>query len=163
VYPTPAPPALREGAACLTMHMVGEQAPNLDSRVTLAEERDALGLRKLRLHLAFGELDRRTVEEGAMLLARELGRLGAGRVRIGGQATGGVFPKGMWPAAHHMGATRMSDDPSAGVVDAQGRVHGIGNLYVAGSSVFPTGGYANPTVNLVALTMRLGDELGSQL
>ena len=66
-----------------------------------------------------------------------------------------------WPGLdiryHHMGTTRMSDDAAHGVVDANCRVHGIGNLYVAGSSVFPTAGYANPTLTIVALAARLAD------
>ena len=60
---------------------------------------------------------------------------------------------------HHLGTTRMSDDPKQGVVDADGQVHGVGNLYVAGSSVFPTYGASNPTLNLMALTLRLADHL----
>ena len=60
---------------------------------------------------------------------------------------------------HHLGTTRMSADPKQGVVDADGQVHGVGNLYVAGSSVFPTYSASNPTLNLVALTLRLGDHL----
>ena len=60
---------------------------------------------------------------------------------------------------HHLGTTRMSADPKKGVVDATSRVHGVANLYVAGSSVFPTYGSSNPTLNLVALTLRLADRL----
>jgi choline dehydrogenase-like flavoprotein len=45
------------------------------------------------------------------------------------------------------------------VADADCRVHGTSNLYVAGASVFPTSGHANPTMNLVALTLRLADHL----
>ena len=67
--------------------------------------------------------------------------------------------RGTGDAAHPMGSTRMSDDPSRGVVDRNGRVHALENLYVAGSSVFPTGGHANPTLTLVALAIRLGDLL----
>jgi choline dehydrogenase-like flavoprotein len=62
-----------------------------------------------------------------------------------------------------MGTTRMSRLPSGGVVDPTGRVHGVRNLYVAGSSVFPTGGCANPTLTIVALSLRLGDELARRL
>ncbi len=65
----------------------------------------------------------------------------------------------MFGSRHHMGTTRMSDDPKTGVVDADCRVHGLSNLYIAGSSVFPTSGYANPTLTIVALALRLGDEL----
>jgi choline dehydrogenase-like flavoprotein len=60
---------------------------------------------------------------------------------------------------HHLGTTRMSSDPKRGVVSANSQVHGISNLYVAGSSVFPTYGSSNPTLNLIALTLRLGDHL----
>jgi choline dehydrogenase-like flavoprotein len=62
-------------------------------------------------------------------------------------------------AYHHIGTTRMSDDPRRGVVDRHGLVHGTANLYVVGSSVFPTCGYANPTLTLVALALRLADRL----
>jgi choline dehydrogenase-like flavoprotein len=60
---------------------------------------------------------------------------------------------------HHMGTTRMHVAPQHGVVDESSRVHGTTNLFVAGSSVFPSGGYANPTLTIVALALRLGDHL----
>jgi choline dehydrogenase-like flavoprotein len=60
---------------------------------------------------------------------------------------------------HHLGTTRMHPDPNGGVVDADCRVHGIRNLYVAGSSVFPAYGCSNPTLTLVALALRLADHL----
>jgi choline dehydrogenase-like flavoprotein len=60
---------------------------------------------------------------------------------------------------HHLGTTRMHADPKKGVADADGQVHGVANLYVAGSSLFPTYGASNPTLNLVALTLRLADHL----
>ena len=70
----------------------------------------------------------------------------------------------LWPAepagvGHHMGTTRMHADPARGVVDPDGRVHGVPNLYVAGSSVFPAAGLANPTLTIVALAIRLADHL----
>ena len=60
---------------------------------------------------------------------------------------------------HQMGSTRMSDDPAKGVVDAQARVHGVNTLFIAGSSVFTTGGAANPTLTIAALSDRPGAEL----
>ena len=63
---------------------------------------------------------------------------------------------------HHMGTTRMHTDPRQGVVDADLKVHGIANLFVAGSGVFPTYGASNPTLNLVALTLRLAAHLRKQ-
>ena len=73
-------------------------------------------------------------------------------------ASPGCHPLGGY---HHMGTTRMADDPKRGVTDHQGRVHGFGNLYVAGSSLFPTGGWANPTLTIVALALRTADHLAS--
>jgi choline dehydrogenase-like flavoprotein len=73
-------------------------------------------------------------------------------------APSGSFPE-LWGGHHHMGTTRMHDDPRFGVVDRECRVHSLENLFVAGSSVFPTGGYANPTLTLLALALRLGDRL----
>jgi choline dehydrogenase-like flavoprotein len=69
------------------------------------------------------------------------------------------WPPSMDGGRHHMGTTRMHDDPARGVVDAHARVHGLANLHVAGSSVFPTGSYVNPTLTIVALTHRLADRL----
>ena len=60
---------------------------------------------------------------------------------------------------HHMGTTRMSDSPSQGVVDADCKVHGLENLYVAGSSVFPTSSWANPTLTISALALHSADQL----
>ena len=94
-------------------------------------------------------------------MGRELGRTGAGRVQLLDWVTRG---EDTWPATlsggwHHMGTTRMHENPRLGVVDANCRVHGLGNLYVAGASVYPTGGAANPTLTLVAVSLRLSDHL----
>ena len=120
-------------------------------------------MRRLQLRWKLEEGDRWTVERGAIMLARELGRLGLGRVRLGVASTSERFPKGNWAASHHMGTTRMAEAPSRGVVDRHCGVHGLDNLYLAGSSVFPTGGYANPTLTLVALSLRLGDEIAGRV
>jgi choline dehydrogenase-like flavoprotein len=91
---------------------------------------------------------------------RELGRQllasKAGMIRINAREE---WSKNMDWGNHHLGTTRMHSDPKQGVVDADGQVHGVGNLYVAGSSLFPTYGASNPTLNLVALTLRLADHL----
>jgi len=60
---------------------------------------------------------------------------------------------------HHAGTTRMASSPDQGVVDADCKVFGLANLYVAGNSVFPTAGSMNPTFTIVALTLRLADHL----
>lgn len=145
---------LSVGCAC-------EQSPNPESRVTLAEERDALGLRKIRLDWQLTEFDRRSLVRHLKNLATEIGALGIGRMRVD------VEDPDNWPAfvmggGHHMGTTRMADDPTRGVVDRNCRVHGLDNLYVMGGSVFPTGGAANPTLTIVALTLRLAEHLKSR-
>jgi choline dehydrogenase-like flavoprotein len=144
-----------------TLLCVGEQSPNPDSRVTLAEERDRLGLRKAQLDWQLTELDARSVRRTVEITADALGRALAGRARIL------VSERRPWPEttgrSHHMGTTRMHDDPRRGVVDADCRVHGLANLWIAGSSVFPTCGYANPTLTLVALAHRLAHRLPREL
>jgi choline dehydrogenase-like flavoprotein len=134
-----------------------EQAPNPESRVTLSTARDKLGQRRIKLAWRLGNLDRDSLAESVKILGTELGRAALGRAQII------MTPSGAWPAGgggfHHMGTTRMHADPRQGVVDANCRVHGVSNLYVAGSSVFPTGGHANPTLTIVALTVRLADHL----
>jgi choline dehydrogenase-like flavoprotein len=64
---------------------------------------------------------------------------------------------------HHMGTTRMSDDPRLGVTDSYGRVHDVENLYIVGSSTFPTSGWANPTLTIVAPALRTSDQISAQL
>lgn len=136
-----------------------EQAPNPASRVFLSEEVDALGVPRVNLDWRLTELDFESVRLGWDLLARELGLAALGRVFMPEDTVISPWQERIWGGAHHMGTTRMADDPRAGVVDRNCRVHGIDNLFIAGSSVFPTGGFANPTLTIVALALRLADHL----
>lgn len=131
-----------------------EVAPNPDSRLTLMTERDRLGLLRVRLELKFSELDWRTVQRGTELVGSELARAGLGRVKSVGKPEFLKSGRG-----HHMGTTRMHDDPRHGVVDPDCRVHSLSNLYIAGSSVFPTSGAGVPTLTIVALAVRLADHI----
>ncbi len=160
---TESPPGARAGRESARLYVVSEQAPNPDSRVTLADPIDELGVRRLRLQWKLTEPDRATVERGAMIIAQELGRLGLARLTLNPVLNPKTWPAGVWGASHHMGTTRMNNDPTRGVVDRDCRVHGVDNLFIAGSSVFPTGGYANPTLTIVALALRLAEELGNRL
>jgi choline dehydrogenase-like flavoprotein len=139
----------------LALEAVVEQAPNPESRVTLDTERDRLGLPRVVLDWRLGALERETVRRAADLVARDMGAAGLGRVRV----TEGDDPDFRAESFHHMGTTRMHADPGRGVVDPSCRVHGVDNLYVAGSSVFPTYGIANPTFTILALAFRLCDHL----
>jgi choline dehydrogenase-like flavoprotein len=141
-----------------------EQRPNPDSRVTLSPtERDALGMPRLRLDWRLTALDHRSIVAGTRLLAAELERLGIARVTFADWAAdaddGGAWPARVDGGCHQLGTARMSDDPKRGVVDADGRVHGMDNLYVAGGAVFPTVGAANPTLTILALAFRLAEHL----
>lgn len=139
----------------------GEQVPNPDSRVTLMEETDRLGLRKARLDWKLSEQDVRSIRRSMEIVAEEIGATGLGKVRIVMDDTD------EWPPTrggdHHLGTTRMHDDPKRGVVDRDCRVHGLDNLFMAGSSVYPTSGYANPTFTITALAARLADHLKQEL
>ncbi|MGH8175621.1 MAG: GMC oxidoreductase [Steroidobacter sp.] len=138
-----------------------EHTPNRDSRLTLSpEEVDELGMPRIRLDMRYNPLELETFERSVSMLAAELGRLDIGRVRWSRRREELIQLMG-GPSRHHMGATRMAASSTDGVVDEHCRVHGVGNLYVAGSSVFPTSGIANPTLTLLALAHRLGDHVAS--
>jgi choline dehydrogenase-like flavoprotein len=135
-----------------------EQAPNPDSRIVLSDRRDALGNRVADLNWALNELDFHTFREGARIVSSELAALGYGRFQLE-ELTPELIEGQVRGHYHHIGTTRMSADPKDGVVDADLKVHGLENLFVAGSSVFPTAGYSGPTMMLIAFAIRLADHL----
>jgi choline dehydrogenase-like flavoprotein len=133
---------------------VWEQSPNAGSRVTLSPERDFFGQKRVVLDWQISPADEEALHRTLELLAQEVGKAGIGRMKLD------VGIRGSWPGGnHHMGTTRMHPDPRYGVVDQDCRVHGLSNLYVAGSSVFPTSGAINPTLTIIALAERLADHL----
>jgi len=138
-----------------------EQAPNPESRVTLSESTDPLGIPRAELRWRLLPTDLRSVRRSTMLVAEEIGRLGLGRVRLAEwlREREPDWPEALVGGCHHIGTTRMSSDPRHGVVDENCRVHGMANLYVTGSSTFPTSGFMNPTLTIVALALRLADHL----
>ena len=136
-----------------------EQAPNPDSRVVLSSEVDALGMRQARLDWRTTPLDRKAIRLMASWAAEEFPRLGWGHVIESPWLSGESWPPDLEGGPHHMGTTRMAEEDSSGVVDRNCRVHGLHGLYVAGSSVFPTGGHANPTLTIIALALRLAEHL----
>ena len=176
----------RAPTSVVYLQVLAEQRLRADSRVTLTGARDALGMRRLRLDWRYGASDRAALVAGMRTMADEAGAAGLGRLQV---IPGGVmvelpdffdperiinlfgvdldrvderrFPVGV--GYHHMCTTRMSADPATGVVDSDCRVHGMGNLWIAGSSVFATGGVATPTFTVVALAVRLADHLRSVL
>ncbi|MBK5288073.1 MAG: GMC family oxidoreductase [Acidimicrobiia bacterium] len=139
-----------------------EPKPNRSSRVVLGDERDALGQRRLDLRYTRSASDDASIRRTLEILAQELGRTGEGQLRIAPEYTEQV-DNAFLVGCHLMGTTRMADDPTRGVVDRDLKVHGIDNLYIASSSVFPTVGFSNPTLTIVALTLRLRDEIVARL
>jgi choline dehydrogenase-like flavoprotein len=141
-----------------------EQTPDPDSQVTLSERRDALGLRQAHVSWRCDEAEIRTSRAVTRWIADDLERLGIAMV----QPRPVMHDDNAWlaavvPAAHPSGTTRMSRDPAGGVVDVDLQVHGVPGLFVLGGSVFPTSGYANPTLTIVALAMRLAEHLTTRV
>lgn len=169
----PLRPWLLHRADVLDMALLvrAEQAPNPDSRVILSDDRDGLGMRRIRLDWRLSDIDKHSVSGLVELLGSELERLGIGRVEPAAWLS---EPETNWKTDrlvsshpiggyHHMGTTRMAADERNGVADASGRVFGTNNLYIAGSSLFPTSGWANPTLTLMALAIRTSDVLSEQI
>jgi choline dehydrogenase-like flavoprotein len=134
-----------------------EQAPHPDNRIVLGTEFDKLGRRKARTETCWRDVDINNVKRAQALFAEEIARAGLGRYEI---EQDGELPTLSTPGtSHHMGTTRMHVEPKQGVVDENCRVHSVSNLFIASSSVFPTGGYANPTLTIVALALRIADRV----
>ena len=143
---------------------IGEQAPNPDSRITLSRERDGLGLRRARVNWQLKDLDWRTFLVFARSVRAEFARLGLGDVRIAEWLVEGDLSRShLWDNFHQAGTTRMAESAREGVVDTDCQVFGVDGLYVAGGSVFPTSGAANPVLTITAMSLRLSDHLKSGL
>jgi len=147
----------------LALRAVLETTPQPNSRVTLGDRRDHFGVPRVRINWALNPEDQRGLTRLLAALRGEFSRLHLGHLVEDHSTDEAGWPRSMTGGKHHMGTTRMHVDPRQGVVDANCRVHGLSNLYIAGSSVFPTGGYANPTLTIVALAIRLADHVKAQL
>jgi choline dehydrogenase-like flavoprotein len=151
----------RSGDPVLLLRVQAEPSPSATSRVTLSDRRDAHGLPRVRLDWRIDDDDRTSIRESQARLGAALEQAGIGRLVAD---FGDEDPPALFEGAHHhLGTTRMAASPHQGVVDPDGRVHTTANLYVAGSSVFPRAGYANPTLTIVALALRLAEHLRTGL
>ena len=138
-----------------------EQLPNPDSRIKLSNSRDKLGVPLPIIDWRSSELERRTIRKLTIAMTSELARSGKGRSKVADWVMNDNIPlsDGVYATFHYIGGTRMSSSSTDGVVDSDCKVYGTDNLYVAGSSVFPSGGHINPTLTILALTVRLADHL----
>lgn len=150
----PAPARVFQG---FTVLLNVEQPPHRENAVRLGSRRDVHGVPLPKLHWQWAAADQARLVTLRLAIARALEDAGAGRVTIAADAR--PDPN----ARHHAGTTRMHADPRGGVVDAHGRVHGTDTLFVAGSSTFPTAGFANPTLTIVALALRLAERVAADL
>jgi len=143
----------------LGLRVMVETTPNPESRVTLGPQRDRLGMPRIRVDWRLNPDDSRSLLRTTEVLDEELARANVGRLVDALPLHAEGWPVSASGGMHHMGTTRMHEDPRQGVVNPDGRLHELSNLFVAGSSVFPTGGVANPTLTIVALAIRLADHL----
>jgi choline dehydrogenase-like flavoprotein len=152
--------ALPRKLAKVTLEVMCEQVPNPDSRITLSNRHDRLGMRISRIDWRVSEEEARTMRRMAELMVNQLSHMEIDSPELAEWVVDGdMIPQTFQDVAHPTGATRMADNPAHGVVDAQCQVHGVHGLFIAGSSVFPTAGHANPTQLIVALAVRLSDTL----
>ncbi|WP_424930950.1 GMC oxidoreductase [Amaricoccus macauensis] len=149
---------------------IAEQALNRDSRVLLSDTKDRFGLQRLAIDWRHSPLDFQTYRACVTVMGEYLAKEHIGRVKVADwlMDEDPTPPEMGTPghqvgAHHHMCTTRMSENPREGVVDANCRVHGVGNLFMGGSSVFATAGHCNPTYTIVELALRLGDHLSEEL
>jgi choline dehydrogenase-like flavoprotein len=154
---------LRNRTNRFSLEMHAEQIPRADSRVTLTDKVDALGMPQLRIAWRYSPEDIASVRGTLDLIAAELERAGAGRLEYRRETLEQDLLRFGAFGGHHIGTARMGADPRTSVVDADCRVHSVHNLFVAGSAAFPTSSQANPTLTLIALSLRLGKHLAQRL
>ena len=147
----------------LGLRTILETTPNPDSRVTLTDRRDFFGMQRVSVDWRINSRDLEGADLLFELIRKEFSRLGLGRLVEDRALNTDGWPQSMTGGKHHMGTTRMHDDRKQGVVDPTCRLHETENLFIAGSSLFPTGGYVNPTLTIVALAIRLADHLKTKL
>ncbi|MDJ0664654.1 MAG: GMC family oxidoreductase [Acidimicrobiia bacterium] len=147
----------------LALYTQSEQVPNRDSRITIdANYKDALGMPQLRLDWRLSRIDKDSIVKAQAIIGKQLEEAGLGRL-VPGQAfteDNNNWGSNIRGGHHHLGTARISTDPKKGVVDAKGEAHTVKDLYVADSAVFPTGGYANPLLTVVAWALRVADTVG---
>jgi choline dehydrogenase-like flavoprotein len=153
---------IRSPAGHYSLDFHAEQQPNAASRVTLTGDTDALGMPRLNVDWRYTPLDMHTVSTAVRLFAEDISASGIGRFEYDPAAIEKEMVRYGAYGGHHLGTARMGTDPRTSVVDGHGLIHGLTNLYIAGSAVFPTSSQANPTLTIVALAARLAAHLRAQ-
>lgn len=147
--------SILKGHSLLTSHARSEMLPDPENRVFLSGETEVSGILGVMAQCVLNANDYRNVENGIRFVGKVLMENNAGRIMLNNEN----LYKNITGGGHIMGTTRMGNHPKTSVVDKNNRVHGYANFYVSGSSVFTTSGASNPTLTIVALTLRLADHL----
>ncbi|TCD08258.1 GMC family oxidoreductase [Pedobacter frigidisoli] len=151
-----------KNAKSFHLYFQSEHLPNRESRIRLSAEKDANGVPRPSVSIKFTEQDVDTIVKAHKIFVDRFKEMNLGQIYFDEEALRNYINdriKNFDSAAHHLGTTRMANNPEDGVVDANCKVHGLTNIYIAGSSVFPTGSHANPTLMIVALALRLSNHI----
>ena len=151
--------------ARMQIGLTSEQEPNPESRVLLSQDKDVLGIFRSNVCWKLTERTLYTIRQFAQVLQEEFRRSGIGEIDLEEWVRGDSAPwtDHVTDQFHHIGTARMNDSPRLGVVGKNCRVHGVNNLYIGSSAVFPTSGHSNPTLTIIALCLRLADWLKKEL
>jgi choline dehydrogenase-like flavoprotein len=152
-------------AARTRVAVTSEQEPNPESRILLADTTDALGMSRVDVRWRLTDLTLHTIRQFAQTLRRQFRSAGVGEIALEPWVLedSSEWKNHVTDQYHHIGTARMNDSPSHGVVDRNCQVHGVSNLYIGSSAVFPTSGHSNPTLTIIALCIRLADRLKEQV
>ncbi len=156
-------PLNNEPGSYISVHMAMEPFPNPDAFVRLSDERDMFNQQKLEVNWQITDRELANAHRAVEICALEFARMGLGRAYAPILEKPDEWPANMTSGKHHCGTTRMSDSPKTGVIDRNCKAFDIDNLYLTGSSVFPVISHTNPTMNLVALSLRLADHLKEKM
>lgn len=154
--------SLKSRSNSYTIHFDAEQTPNPESRVLLGDQTDRFGQRQLRAEWKYSSGDIESVVRAHQLLRDEVTASGVGHLTLPNEDVPDVVRKGFAVGSHHIGTTRMADDPKQGVVDRNCQVHGVDGLFIASPSVFTTASFANPVLTITAMAIRVADHVKSR-
>ena len=153
---------IKSRAGLYSVDFHAEQMPDPTSRVGLAQEKDPLGMPRISIDWRYMQQDVHTVQRSLALLKQDIAQSGVGSFEYDPQSVEKEMVRYGAYGGHHIGTVRMGASPRTSVTNSDCRVHGVANLYLAGSGVFPTSSQANPTLTIVALSLRLADHLHSR-
>lgn len=140
-----------------------EQTPDRNNRIILGDEKDAFGIKRIKIQWALSQSDKDQAWNALKIFVQDPGLSSWGRFRLLSERSSRIWRDQLGFAGHHIGTTKMAHSVKQGVVDTQCKVFGTKNLYIAGCSVFPTGGHVPPTLSIAALTVRLSKEISREL